>query len=291
MDIQINAKDKTQPPHLKVASLITIIVTHYNYADLVQMALNSVLAQTHSNYECVIVDDCSKPEHRLKLQAIVKKLADPRFRLIELKKNQGQTAALFEGLKQSTGEFVALLDPDDYYEPLFLEKMLACHLNPCTNAAVAACEMGLFRIGGSMLSKTYVGYKSEAIKNGDLPRSEMSLADFGFSKYYLPEATGWLWGTTSSLMFRRDALELLRRDTYMKDMKICADTYCVYGAHIMGGTLFIDEVLSWRGLHANNAVESNVLFSSQQIRHRPDFVDLSQQIKLFAVPHKFFLQH
>lgn len=262
--------------------LVTVIVTHYNYSEFVEAALKSVVTQSHSNFECVVVDDCSNPEHIQKLRQILESLTDKRFKLIELSKNTGQTNAVFEALKHSTGEFVSLLDPDDLYESQFIEKMLKCHLNPSVTAAVATCEMGLFRIGGSILSKSYVGFKREAIANADLPKCEASLYDFGFSKYYPPETTGWLWATTSSLMFRRDALEILRRKTYMLDTKICADTYCVIGSHLLGGTLFLDEALSWRGIHENNAVESERHFSSFQNRHQPKFVDTSIEIKAFV---------
>ncbi len=261
---------------------VSIIITHFNYSDFIVHALTSVIAQDHAHWECIVVDDFSTELHRQKVAEIIKSLADDRINLLQLPKNEGQTHAVFAGLALSTGEFVSLLDSDDLYESTFLSKMLKCHLNPRVYAAVAACEMGLFRVGGSMLTRSYVGFKDRAIQAGDLPKFEACLLDFGFSTYYAPETVGWLWGTTSSLMFRRDALQILRRETYMPDMKICADTYCVYGAHMLGGTLFLDETLSWRGLHEDNAAESTLLFSSRQNRHRASFVDLSEAIKLFA---------
>ena len=262
--------------------LITIIVTHYNYSNFVENALQSVLSQSHTNFECIIVDDCSTSHHIEKLRQIIATLTDPRMRLVELPENKGQTNAVFEGLKNSTGEFVSLLDPDDLYEPLFLETMLKCHLNPCVSAAVAACEMGLYRIGGAILSRSYLGFKRDAINNNELPKCEASLYDFGFSKFYPPEVSGWLWATTSSLMFRRDALEILRRNTYMQDTMIFADTYCVIGSHLLGGTLFVDEVLSWRGLHNGNAVAAVRHFSTFQRRLQLDSLDPTLTIKFFV---------
>lgn len=263
--------------------LVTIIVTHYDYSNFVENALRSVVAQSHTHFECVVVDDHSAPHHVQKLRQVIAGLADSRFKLVELPENKGQTNAVFEGLKHSAGEFVSLLDPDDLYETQFLEKMLKCHLNPCVYAPVAACEMGVFRVGGAILSKAYVGFKRDAVVAGELPKYEASLYDFGFSKYYPPEITEWIWATTSSLMFRRDALEILRREAYMPSINICADTYCVFGAHLMGGTLFIDEVLSWRGIHSANAVESDKHFSSYQKRHQLEFLDTTLTIKLFVM--------
>ncbi len=263
-------------------TLVTIIVTHFNYAHMIETALRSAVDQSHTNFECVIVDDFSNQENRAALRKCFSELGDPRFKLIELKENKGQINAVYEALAQSTGEFVSLLDPDDLYHPEFLRKMLRCHLNPCVYAPVAACEMGLFRIGGSILTNTYVGFKAQAISDEKLLRYEASLLDFGFSCYYGPETTGWIWGTTSSLMFRRDALEALRQEAFSPEQKICADTYCVAGAHMLGGTLFVDELLSWRGLHKDNSVEASVVLSIEQRRQRPTFTDTSQDLKYAA---------
>ena len=271
----------TAPPDLQT-TLITVIVTHYNYAQMVGSALQSVLKQSHTNFECVIVDDCSDKENRDAVRLIVAGLNDSRFKLVELSENKGQTNAVFVGLSHSSGEFVSLLDPDDLYMPDFLRKMLRCHLNPCAYASVASCEMGLFRIGGSILTNAYVGFKLDALDEGKLPIYEAMLSDFGFSKFYPPDTTGWLWGTTSSMMFRRDALKALRRDSYMTYTKLHADTYCVFGAHMLGGTLFVDEVLSWRGLHKNNSAEATWVTYINQNRARPDFDDVSEQVKFFA---------
>jgi Glycosyl transferase family 2 len=263
-------------------TLVTVLVTHYNYSHLVGRALQSVVQQTHQRFECVIVDDGSQAPHVKRLHDEVEILGDKRFRILALPKNMGQTAAVFEGLRKTSGDFVALLDPDDLYEPDFLAEMLRSHLNPCLYAAVAGCEMALYRVGGGRLTGTYSRFRRDAIENGTLPQVEASLLDFGFSKYLPPETHGWLWCTTSSLMFRRDALIPLQRKDYGPDLRICADTYCVFGAHLQGGTLFVDKVLSWRGIHADNAVETERLVSSEQRRHKPSFTDTSRAIKLLA---------
>jgi glycosyltransferase involved in cell wall biosynthesis len=277
-DTKIGQAGSPQPHR----ALITVIVTHYNYADMISNALQSVLAQTYQNFECIVVDDCSNTSQRDQLRFNIAALADDRVKLVELPTNLGQTNAIFEGLRHSSGEFIALLDPDDVYTPQFLEKMLHCHLNPCVYAAVASCEMGLFRVGGAKLSSTYSNFKYEAYLDGTLPKKEVQYLDFGFSAYYTPDTTGWIWCTTSSMMFRRDALLCLQRESYMPDMKICGDTYCVLGAHMLGGTLFVDDVLSWRGIHEANSVEFSKVISSRQKRHKNTFEDLSEDIRFFA---------
>ena len=56
-------------------------------------------------------------------------LGDPRFRTIRLDKNVGQTGATRRGLAATKGTFVCFLDSDDLWNPDFLERHLAAHLN------------------------------------------------------------------------------------------------------------------------------------------------------------------
>ena len=63
--------------------LISLIITHRNYADHVEEALLSILDQTHKNWECIIVDDASSPEHLSKLNEILARTASAKIRLIE----------------------------------------------------------------------------------------------------------------------------------------------------------------------------------------------------------------
>src|SRR5262249_16788291 len=147
----------------------------------------------------------------------------------------------------ASGDFISLLDPDDLYEPDFLETLLRAHINPFTIAAIAACEMGLFRVGKGILSRATTGFRRKAEERGSLREYEANLATAGFSKYYPPWEAGWHWATTSSLMFRRDALELIRPVSFPVDVKLQGDSYCAHGAHFLGGTLFVDKLLSWRG--------------------------------------------
>lgn len=265
------------------ATLVSVIITHYNYSGHVEGAIRSVLQQTHSRFECIVVDDCSSPPHREALREIIARCADPRVTLIELPVNKGQITALFEGLAAARGEYVALLDPDDLYEPQFIEKLLRCHLNPVVYAPIAFCDMGLFRMGGDVLTRTYTGFKYRNIRNGTMARAEATMLDFGFSAYYPAETRGWIWATTSSMMYRRDALKLLVRADYDSSLKFYADAYCAFGAHFVGGTLYLDEVLSWRGPHADNTAENTHVLSNFQFRQRRGFEHLTKEMKLFSI--------
>lgn len=99
-------------------SLVSIIIPCYNYGWLLAETLNSVLAQTHQDWECIIVDDGSTDNTRSvaeKYQA-----EDSRFRYI-FRENGGLPAARNTGIRQASGTYLQLLDADDLLAPRKLE--------------------------------------------------------------------------------------------------------------------------------------------------------------------------
>lgn len=259
----------------------SVIMAHHNYSHVVLNALRSVAQQDHPDFECIVIDDFSATNHLGELERIVDDLQDRRFRLIKAPRNLGQTQAIFEALAHCTSEFVAMLDPDDVYTPRFLSSMLAAHLNRVQIAAVATCDMGMYRVGGDRLSNVFSRFARDSSKQGQTEQHAAMLEDQGYSQYYPPWAPGWLWCATSSLMFRRDALELIRPKkavTYHQ-----ADAYCAQGAHMFGGTLFINRVLSYRGLHGSNLMHTARYFSAYQQRHERGIQNVARQAKLDAI--------
>lgn len=265
------------------AARCAIIITHYNYSQYVQSAIESVLCQTHAKLECIVVDDASDEMHRQKLRTIVKDLGDERVQLVELNENRDQILAMFEGLQRASADFVGFLDPDDIYEPEFLEKLLNAHLNPTTVAAFASCEMGRFRVGGGPLSRCYSGFRRRAEEQDKICEYQTRLASVGFSHYYPPWQTGWLWTTTSGLLFRSDVLKLLVPVDLPSDFRDSGDTYLCFGAHMLGGSLFVDEVLSWRGVHATNPAHPEIVFSEFQVALKDGFPSRADGLKKAAV--------
>lgn len=92
---------------------VSVIITTYNRADLLPRAVNSVLAQTFTDYEIIIVDDCSQDDTR----EVTRGFSDPRIRLIRHETNQGAAAARNTGIANARGEYIAFLDDDDECTP------------------------------------------------------------------------------------------------------------------------------------------------------------------------------
>jgi glycosyltransferase involved in cell wall biosynthesis len=93
--------------------------------------VNSVLAQTFTDWEAIIVDDGSTDNTR----EVAAQFTDPRIRYI-YQDNRGLSAARNTGLQNARSEFIALLDADDTWKPRFLERMMATlRENPTATAA------------------------------------------------------------------------------------------------------------------------------------------------------------
>ena len=101
--------------------LISIIMPSYNQGLYLSEALESVLAQTYTNWECIIVDDGSKDNTPEVSKAYCAK--DSRIQYI-YQDNCGVSAARNNGVAHSKGEFILPLDGDDKIAPEFLELTL-----------------------------------------------------------------------------------------------------------------------------------------------------------------------
>jgi GT2 family glycosyltransferase len=96
---------------------VSIVVPLYNKAPHVRRALDSIAAQTFSDFEVIVVDDGSTDDGA----AIVANYGDSRVRLVR-QPNAGPGAARNAGLAQTQGEFIAFLDADDAWLPTYLEE-------------------------------------------------------------------------------------------------------------------------------------------------------------------------
>jgi glycosyltransferase involved in cell wall biosynthesis len=97
---------------MKAAPFFSIIIPTYNRADLLGVAIESVLKQTFTDWELLIVDDGSTDN----TAEVVKGFADARIKYI-YQTNAERSAARNNGIAQSTGRYICFLDSDDYYLP------------------------------------------------------------------------------------------------------------------------------------------------------------------------------
>lgn len=101
--------------------LVSIITPSYNTGKYIAETIESVLNQTYTNFEMIIIDDCSNDD----TDKVVKKyLKDKRIKYFKNDKNRGAAISRNKALKMAKGKWVAFLDSDDLWEKDKLEKQI-----------------------------------------------------------------------------------------------------------------------------------------------------------------------
>lgn len=124
-------------------SLISIVIPCYNDAQYIGQSVASALNQTYPYKEVIVVDDGSNAETK----AVLKKLEPTITRLIT-QENQGQSKARNIGINEAKGNYILVLDSDDFFEPTFCEK--ACLILNDVNIKMVASYMVRFNENGKM---------------------------------------------------------------------------------------------------------------------------------------------
>ncbi|GEL12392.1 hypothetical protein SAMN05192550_2257 [Flavobacterium glycines] len=121
-------------------ALVSIIVPCYKQAHYLSEALQSVLEQRYSNWECIIVNDGSPDNTEIIAKEWIEK--DVRFQYL-YKENGGLPSARNKGIQKAKGEFIVALDADDILHPDYLRKLVPV-LHTDKNLAIVGCYSKFF---------------------------------------------------------------------------------------------------------------------------------------------------
>lgn len=102
--------------------LVSIITPSFNSANYISNTIDSILSQTFTEWELLIIDDCSTDDSIEIITEWCKK--DSRINLIQLHENSGAAVARNSGIEVARGRYIAFLDSDDKWLPNKLEKQL-----------------------------------------------------------------------------------------------------------------------------------------------------------------------
>lgn len=171
---------------------ISIIIPAYNSGKTITKTLNSVIRQSYTNFEVLIIDDGSIDE----TSEIVKSYmnSDNRIRYY-YQENLGVAIARNKGIEKSTGTYITFLDSDDYYNKYFLEKMLNKIIE--NSSDVCYCGYKISTQNGYKIKKSYFTNKNVLV-NYILGKTAINTNCWMIRKDYLekynlifPEKVSW----------------------------------------------------------------------------------------------------
>ena len=104
-----------------MAGLVSIIMPSYNTADYIVESIQSVLEQSYTDWELIVVDDCSTDNTD---EVIKPYLTDGRIKYYKNEKNSGAAVSRNHALREAKGKWIDFLDSDDLWMPDKLEKQI-----------------------------------------------------------------------------------------------------------------------------------------------------------------------
>ena len=149
----------------EINPFVSIIVPVYNVESYLRRCLNSILLQSYSNIEVIVVDDGSTDLSGTICDEYQKQ--DSRVKVIH-KTNQGLGAARNTGLKIAKGEYISFVDSDDYIDLNMIEVLLEACLKTESEIAICAVEYELLdntKIINFTTSKETIYSSQQAIQN------------------------------------------------------------------------------------------------------------------------------
>lgn len=191
-----------------IMPLVSIITPLFNAEKYIEKTVLSIIEQSYTNWELLIVDDCSKDNS----YDVVKKISekDKRIKIIRLKENSGAAVARNTGIENANGRFIAFLDSDDTWHPKKLEKQIKFMLD-------------------NQYYFTYTGYRKvdengAFIKNAKIPKF------INYNKLLKTNYIGCLTAMYDSEKLGKVYFPLIRkRQDYALWLKILKIIPCAYG--------------------------------------------------------------
>ncbi len=160
---------------MSAAPKVSVIIPTFNRAHILGRAITSVLGQTDTDLELIVVDDGSSDD----TAALIRKFPDPRLRYVQQPRNLGVSAARNRGIAEARGEWLAFLDSDDLWLPQKLERQFAA----LKGVDCVASYCALLRIDGK--NQTRIPGAADAVHSGMKPWPALLMDGIWFSQTWL----------------------------------------------------------------------------------------------------------
>jgi len=238
---------------------VDIVVTLHNYRRFIRQCLDSVARQSYPNWRCIVVDDASTDISFAEGRALVGSLG-PRFTYERHPTAEGQLPAIATGASLGSGQFVALLDADDYLDDCAIDHHIAWHLNSVDPVAMTSGGLAVIDTEGTRVASALdnhlwkytppahklTGDKAFVRPGGPVMPDSAILFD------QVETAPGsWFWNPTSTMVLRRAVLDLIMPEQ-TEIGRYGGDTYLGMLGHAVGGSLLFSSTVAYYRRHGDN---------------------------------------
>lgn len=262
--------NQSEPEGRVVPPLFSILCATHNQAKFLGAMLDSVIAQTRTDFELVIVNDGSTDDTRIVLDNWLdaNRVFGMKTRVLTTPQG-GQSAAYEVGFASTTGDWICLLDSDDRFLPHKLETVAQIM---ASNSRAGFIQHPLIVIDSAGVPTGAIRPQSAALSSGDI-RAQMKLN----ARHVSPGASG--------LVIRRDVFKQMVPFA-TKRFRFAADAYLSFGASSLTPVIAVPHPLAQYRMQAGGQYLRRML-SGSGLREQVDFQNtVASRFGLQAAAHR-----
>ena len=224
---------------------VSVIIPNYNHSKFLQQRIESILKQTFTNYELIILDDCSTDNSRDIIDDYKTKSSGIRTYYNE--SNSGNSFSQWNcGVSKANGEYIWIAESDDYAEPEFLEKTVNV-LNQHQNIGLVFSDS---KIINEEKGTEYLASERRRIFSND---NLIRIFNTDNNKKPLSFLSEYPIVNVSSVLFRKSSyIEAGEADT---SMRFCGDWLLYIKTYLLSDIRYIPEPLNNFRLHSESSYQ------------------------------------
>ena len=237
--------------------MISVIIPNFNHGEFLPKRIETVLNQTHKNFEVIILDDCSSDDS----QSVIAKFT-PHPRISHVEFNPHNSGSPFKqwkkGIDLARGNWIWIAESDDYADLTFLEKMSeAASMYP--NVGLAYCDSNV------VLGDVASGERFSSIKNKKMGTTRWSEDHFNsgldeIQEYLLPEGS---INNTSAVLFNKKVL--IDVNPFDIELRYTGDKYTFVKVLSRSNVAYVKEALNYfRNPFNNKHVDKFIFYFYEQ---------------------------
>lgn len=232
--------------------MVSVIIPNYNHANYLEERIQSVLKQTYSNYEIIILDDCSTDDSKNIIEQY--RNHDKVSEIIYNDKNSGSPILQWEkGIKAANGNIIWLAESDDTCSPLFLEKLVSTFQS--SNSVLTFCHSNVIDQHGNF----YINTWQDNLVNNFTLDGKSFISSYLFYKNTIQNASSVIFDKTVSL--------LALKEQSLLQYKSAGDWLFWTLIALKGKVSYVHESLNYYRQHRENTTSLSILNGTSAKEH------------------------
>jgi capsular polysaccharide biosynthesis protein cpsJ len=240
-----------------IPDLISVIVPIYNVEDYIRQCFDSLLHQTYQNFEVLMINDGSPDNSASICQEYAAR--DSRFRYFE-KENGGISTAVNLGIEHSQGEYVTLMDPDDWADNDYLEVLYNAIVQEGADVSISSYKRFDMSNNSFYFHAFTKEYGKKVFTNKEFLESLPDLVASDYSFFI-----------TASKLVRKEMIGLIR---FNADTKLAMDMEFWYKVYLkVNKVVFVNRDIYTYRIHSTSAANNlTVEKLKSSMQHRLAFI-------------------